>query len=230
MFNIKWNPDNNGVILTTEESDINYPIRPVFYEELDIIGFPSLGFSYPRCEAPIMWAGGRNYYYNGEKIASTKGGGFFEPIKIDLFSKKRNLNAVDLNEVIEQNNEKINFYTQDSIDFIRSAADKYQHRVDIITVSYSGGKDSIVVVDLVNRALDTNSFIVIFADTKMESPETYSTIRHFIHQNPAIKFLTAEYDSQPMEYWNQLGPPSRTLRWCHTIYKTSPYIKTIRNI
>jgi len=228
MFNNKWDPENNGVILTTEESDINYPIRPVFFEELDLLGFSSIGFLYPKSKEPILWAGGRNYYYKGEKIATTKGGGYYEDIKLEIFTDTRDLKPINIKKVIEKNREKLNIISQDSIDFIRSAFEKYQKKVDIATVSYSGGKDSIVLVDLVNRALDNNSFIVIFADTKMESPETYKTINRFIHQNPTVKFLKAEYSLDPLHYWKTLGSPGRTVRWCHTLFKTSPYIKKVR--
>lgn len=228
MFNIKWDPDINGVLLTTEEGDVNLPVRPVFYEELDLLGFQDLGFNYPKSVEPILWVAGRNYYYNGQRIATTTGGGYYEDIKLEIFTKERNLEATDLKLIIERNREKIIFYTHDSIDFIRSTVEKYKNSIDAVTVSYSGGKDSIVVADLVNRALDNDSFIVIFADTKMESPDTYRTVNRFIHENPTIKFLKAEYEYDPLHYWSQFGPPSRTLRWCHTVFKTAPYLKTIR--
>jgi phosphoadenosine phosphosulfate reductase len=228
MFNIKWDPEVNGVLLTTEEGDVNLPVRPVFYEELDLIGFPELGFNYPKSVEPILWAAGRNYYYKGEKIATSKGGGYYENIKLEILTKNRKLEKMDINLIIDRNRDKIIFYTHDSIDFIRSTVEKYRDVIDSVTVSYSGGKDSIVVIDLVNRALDNNTFVVIFADTKMESPDTYNTINQFIHENPSIKFLKAEYDLDPLYYWSQFGPPSRTLRWCHTVFKTTPYIKTIR--
>ena len=228
MFNIKWDPEINGVLLTTEEGDVNLPVRPVFYEELDLIGFPELGFKYPKSDDPIIWSAGRNYYYNGKKIATSKGGGYFEKIKLEIFTNDRNLEPMDIKLIIERNRDKIIFFTHDSIDFIRSTVEKYRNTIDSVTVSYSGGKDSIVVADLVNRALDNNTFIVIFADTKMESPDTYRTINRFIHENPSIKFLKAEYEFEPLYYWSKFGPPSRTLRWCHTVFKTTPYIKTIR--
>lgn len=228
MFNIKWTPENNGVFLTLDEGDVNLPIRPVFFEELDLIGFSSNGFSYPKSYEPILWAAGRTYFYKGQKIAVSKGGGYYENVKLDILTKERDLEPIDLNSIISQNQEKINIYSHDSIDFIRKSVEKNQQLVDIITVSYSGGKDSIVLVDLANRALDNNSFVVIFADTKMETPETYRTINNYIHENPTINFLKAEYPKEPLSYWSHFGPPSRTLRWCHTLFKTTPYIKTVR--
>ena len=39
-------------------------------------------------------------------------------------------------------------------------------------VAFSGGKDSVVTLDLVQRALPHNSFKVLFGDTGMEFPDT----------------------------------------------------------
>lgn len=43
-------------------------------------------------------------------------------------------------------------------------------------MSYSGGKDSEVALDIVQRALPHDSFVVIFGDTGMEFPDTYKSV------------------------------------------------------
>ena len=47
---------------------------------------------------------------------------------------------------------------------------------DNIYVSFSGGKDSAVLLDLVKKALPKGSFVVIFGDTGMEFPDTYEAV------------------------------------------------------
>ena len=50
------------------------------------------------------------------------------------------------------------------------------NRVDVFYVAFSGGKDSVVALDLVQRALPHNKFKVLFGDTGMEFPDTYEAV------------------------------------------------------
>jgi len=53
-----------GILLTDKTNDeIINPPRPVFYEELDLLGFDRY-WSYPRSREPLLWAIGRRYYYS----------------------------------------------------------------------------------------------------------------------------------------------------------------------
>lgn len=228
MYNMQWDAETNGVLLTSEQGDVQSPVRPVFFEELDLLGFNSRGFRYPRVEEPLLWAAGRAYYYRGEKIAITHGGGFYEDVDLEILTEIRDIEPVNLDEVLKKNIDKIHFYTHDSINFIRSTVQEYKGKVDIVTVSFSGGKDSVVVSDLVKRTLSPSEFVVIFADTQLESRMTYQFIDQYIHENPTIHFITATLGRSQNELWNKIGPPSRINRWCHTVYKTAPIRKTIK--
>ena len=130
--------------------------------------------------------------------------------------------------MLKRNVDKIHFYTHDSINFIRSTVQEYKDKVDIVTVSFSGGKDSVVVADLVKRALNSNDFVVVFADTQLESKMTYEFVERYVHENPTIQFLKASFGRSQTELWSKIGPPSRIHRWCHTVYKTAPIRKTIK--
>jgi len=209
---------------------VHLPVRPVFYEELDLIGFPDRGFSYPKSDEPILWAAGRNYYYYGEKIATTIGGGFFEDIKLEIFTTKRKLIPISIVDVVERNLQQILFYSHDSIDFIRSKIENFENKIDIIAVSFSGGKDSVVVADLIKRSLNSNSFTIVFADTTLESPFTYSFIEKYVHENPQLNYIKTTAKHPQVEWWNVFGPPSRIHRWCHTVYKTAPIRKKLKKV
>jgi len=66
----------------------------------------------------------------------------------------------------------------------------------------------------------------------MEIPTTYEmyekTRAYYTSIYPNLKFYTARNEQHSLELWKTFGPPSRILRWCCSVYKTSPQVKLIR--
>ena len=94
--------------------------------------------------------------------------------------------------MIEQNRSIMESLVQETIKNTYNTYVKYRDKVDIFHVSYSGGKDSEVAFDIVQRALPHNEFVVIFGDTKMEFPDTYEIVektKRFCKDND-IEFYT----------------------------------------
>ena len=87
MYNINWDKDFNSIILL-KSGDGNAPsdVRPVYYEELDLLGFDTY-WKYPKSKEPLLWASGREYYYKGEKVAKITGGGFYSKPKFKEIKK-----------------------------------------------------------------------------------------------------------------------------------------------
>ena len=79
MYKIKWDKENNGISLTDkiDKKEEIAPPRPVFFEELDLLGF-NKNWDYPKDKSPLLWAIGRRYFYKGEMVAEAKGGNIFE--------------------------------------------------------------------------------------------------------------------------------------------------------
>ena len=75
MYNVEWDTETGGIILCTKvtKDTLGTSPRPVFYEELDMLGLDKLGWVYPRTDAPIMWAVKRQYFYRGKQIFEAKG-------------------------------------------------------------------------------------------------------------------------------------------------------------
>lgn len=50
MYKITWDKETGGVLLHTHivEGTLGISPRPVFYEELDLIGLDKAGWTYPR--------------------------------------------------------------------------------------------------------------------------------------------------------------------------------------
>jgi len=83
-------------------------------------------------------------------------------------------------------------------------------------VSYSGGKDSQVVLSLAKKAL--SRFKVVFIDTGIEFPETLEFVRSSCS---GLSLLSASSGSffKALDFF---GPPARDFRWCCKACKIAP--------
>lgn len=96
-----------------------------------------------------------------------------------------------------------------------------------VMVSFSGGKDSTVVSNLVINALSDPMIPHVFGDTTLEMPMTYEYFvrsRDFI---PCLIKVRNDYRSF-ISMCEELGPPSRVMRWCCTTFKTGPITELIQ--
>ena len=105
---------------------------------------------------------------------------------------------------------------------------------DIFVTSFSGGKDSQVVLDLVTRVVPAEDIVVIYSDTGYELPPSinlYKKIKDFYKQKyPNLKFYTAKNHQPVLYYWDEIGTPSRIQRWCCSIMKSAPLSKLLKDI
>ena len=92
-----------------------------------------------------------------------------------------------------------------------------------LILCYSGGKDSSVLLDLAEKNLSKDEFIVQHSHTTVDAPETVRFIRSEFKrlEEKGIKteILYAKYkDGTPITMWNliprKLLPPTRLVRYC----------------
>ncbi len=235
MYKYIWDKETGGLLLTTEELKFSKEPRPVYYEELDLLGFDRY-WDYPKDDsAPIMWAEANQYIYKGETVARVKGGNVYQRPEIVLIENEvvdQRLELVNISEMVRKNTEILQTLEQETIQKVYNVYHGYKEKIDLFYVAFSGGKDSIVALDLVQRALPHDDFKVIFSDTYMEFPDTYkcvSQVREWCHQNK-IEFLESRAERKPQETWAQFGPPATVNRWCCTVHKTAPQILLLRKI
>lgn len=295
MFNIKWDIATGGVQLTNQVTSDTLGIspRPVFFEELDLLGLDKLGWEYQRCQEPLLWAVNKQYFYRGELVFEAKGANLYDaPTIVFTPGKERlTLQPVDVAEMIRRNQDFMFLLESEAIEFIRdvfvqySAASKsvesvkanqidfealkekiekrtktkmaivredcnsfdimpleeaYKQgkreykatKIDYFIASFSGGKDSQVILDLCTRAIPSTDFQVIYSDTGYELPpslDLYEKVKAYYGERfPKLKFTLARNHESVLNYWDKIGTPSDTHRWCCTVMKTAPLYRNFK--
>ena len=294
MYKITWDRETGGIQLNLHvvEDSLSVSPRPVFYEELDMLRLKDAGWSYSRCEEPIMWACNKQYFYRGELLFEVSGANIYDAPKVTFAGGvvPGELVPVDVAAMLEKNKDPMFLIESEAIDFIRdsylaySAATKSFERVpanqiveqlkerqeqktrqkmaivkqdcdsfdvmpletaqeqgkrvfqttkiDYFLASFSGGKDSQVVLDLCTRAMPPSAFQVIYSDTGYELPSSLrlykDTEEHYKEKYPDLKFTTAANHAPVLEYWDKIGTPSDKQRWCCSVMKTGPLYRSLK--
>lgn len=233
MFSIRWNIDGNYPMLsetTVLEEQVNPP-RPVFYEELDLFGF-SEHWSYPKSKYPLLWSSGRSYYYKGIEVARVIGGGINKKPRLEVIHKGI-LKPIDVQAMIQSNKDRLVTLENEAKFFIKEVNNSKSPNVQL-SVAYSGGKDSQVVLELVSQVLSPNDYIVVYTNTGMELPDNPQivdlAIAGYKKRYPGLKFLTAKAHNDIIDNWRVFGTPSRMQRWCCSVAKSVPFYLLLTSI
>ena len=146
MYSYSWDPSTGGLLLNSSPLAFSKEPRPVYYKELDILGFDQ-HWNYAKDDTyPFMWAEANNYYYRGRLVAKTKGGSLYTAPEIVIVEEPepdgRPLRYVDIPAMVEKNRGIMETLVQDTIKRLYNTFVEYRKKVDIFHVSYSGGKDS----------------------------------------------------------------------------------------
>lgn len=236
MYAYTYDEQSGGLLLTSSPLAFSKEPRPVYYKELDILGFNKY-WNYEKNDAyPYMWAEANSYYYRGRKVAQTKGGSCYTAPEIVILEDPepngKLLRFVDIPAMVEKNRSILEGLVQDTIKKAYNTYEQYKRKIDVFYVAFSGGKDSVVALDIIQRALPHNSFMVLFGDTGMEFPDTYQVIDKIEQdcEEKGIKFLRSHSKYSPEYTWRKFGPPSQTMRWCCSVHKTTPQILLLREV
>ena len=142
------------------------------------------------------------------------------------------INEININKMLKHNKKMLFAIENDAIDFIENVCKKYDKYP--FSVSFSGGKDSQAVLDLVTRVIHSNNINIIFSDTTLEHEYTYQTVKKTIdcykNKYPDLKFNEAKPVKPANLLFNDMGLPSRFHRWCTPVLKTTPYNKLINQL
>lgn len=295
MYKITWDEETGGVLLHPRVVDgtIGVPPRPVFCEELDLLKLGELGWTYPHCEEPIMWAVNKQYFYRGKHLFDAKGANIYTApiLEFEKGVEPMQLLPVDMAKMLKRTSDLMFVLENEAIEFIRDIYTEYttvnntynkaeankldfeamankleksskqkmavvkqdcdsfdimplevaesegkkallSTKIDRFIASFSGGKDSQVVLDLCTRAIPPTDFEVIYSDTGYELPPSlrlYEEVKEYYKQKfPALRFLTARNHESVLNYWDKIGTPSDTHRWCCSVMKTAPLYRMLK--
>lgn len=234
MYSYEWDIETGGLLLNSSPLSFSKEPRPVYYKELDILGFDK-HWNYEKNDSyPYMWAEANNYWYRGRLVAKTKGGSSCTAPELLLVDEpepnNEPLRFVDIPRMVEKNKNLLEKLTQETIKKVFNTYNEYKGKVDVFYVAFSGGKDSVVTLDIIQRTLPHNKFKVLFGDTGMEFPDTYKVVDKVkqLCEEAGIEFLTSKSLLEPEDTWHKFGPPAQTMRWCCSVHKTAPQVLLLR--
>ena len=231
MYGYEWT-DEYGIFRLTIDAKIQKEIRPVFHEELDFFGMDAY-WDYPKdTDAPLLWAEGvRRYVLNGKPVAEAQGGGFYTKPVIHLLTEERlKLQPIDTDRLYEVNRSLMVSLQQKAIHFIQEQHEKYMKQGYSFVCAFSGGKDSLALLDLTARALAPSDFYVVFSNTGMELSDTLASVEKAKAHWPQLRFEEAKCHMDPEESWDEFGPPASKIRWCCAVHKSVPTVLLLRKI
>lgn len=214
-------------------------LRPVFPEErllVEILLKKPMKYKDSACFS----SGGGVYFFDGKKVKISQREAM-EKDPNEILSELKKYTEENIyysqyfNELrwvksfIDVNRRHLNMIVQEASDFIREEAENVSS--DSMFVSFSGGKDSTVTSSLVLNALGKDEIIHIYGDTTLEYPESIEYISRFRKVHPKVPMITAKNKDQNFfDLCEKVGPPSRVLRWCCTVFKTGAINRKIEQL
>ncbi len=93
-----------------------------------------------------------------------------------------------------------------------------------VTLSFSGGKDSLAAFGLAEKAI--RDLTLIFINTGLEFPETVAYVDDFARRS-GVKLIKADAGRAFWEQVDTFGPPAKDFRWCCKVCKLAPVTSLI---
>ena len=210
-------------------------LRPVFPEERLLVEI-MLGKTPNEFKKCSVWASNNRYYVDGKKYILNNS--LFNSLNADIvreiISKNQENNSYEffnkyVSNFIKANKFRLSYIIDEANEFIKKTSSNMEE--EKIVLSFSGGKDSTVVADLVIKALGNPNLVHIFGDTTLEFPSTLQYIERYRQNHlQAIFHIVKNYDQNFMSVCEDIGPPARMMRWCCSMFKTGPITRVLNDI
>ena len=82
MYSYTYDKKTGGILLNSSPTSFSKEPRPVYAQELDLLGFDKYWSYDKQTESPYMWAEANNYWYRGILVAKLKGGNIYNEPEI----------------------------------------------------------------------------------------------------------------------------------------------------
>lgn len=123
-----------------------------------------------------------------------------------------------MDDVVAANKDYIKALGKDAMNTIKGAVNLKDNKEKPVFVSFSGGKDSLVVLDLAASALVHRPFTAVFLNTGIDYPETVEFARSYCES----RNIPFEEMSAGDDFWKTLkvqNHPTKDSRWCCKVCK-----------
>lgn len=161
-------------------------------------------------------------YFNssefGSKMDSEPAEKVLRVRKIDSSEAFLHKKVPSMASCIEANKKHLQALGKNAINTIRGLANRKEYRELPVYVSFSGGKDSLVVLDLTRSALKKREFKAFFVNTGIEFPETVEFARDFCREL-GVPFEEMNSGEAFWDNVDRFGPPAKDFRWCCKVCK-----------
>ena len=138
--------------------------------------------------------------------------------RIDSSMASLHPEAPDLSACIEANKKHLQVLGKNAINTIRGIVSRNENIRLPVYVSFSGGKDSLVSMDLARASLKQRELKAFFLNTGIEFPETVEFVRISCQKME----IPLEEINAGSAFWDQIGkfgPPAKDFRWCCKVCK-----------
>ncbi|MBR2254916.1 MAG: phosphoadenosine phosphosulfate reductase family protein [Candidatus Methanomethylophilaceae archaeon] len=125
----------------------------------------------------------------------------------------------DLRTMVDCNRDHIRSLARRAVKEIRTFVESPKSKGLPVTVSFSGGKDSLAAYGLASKACENITLVNI--DTGLEFPKTVEYVNRFSEKSD-IPILTAHGGNGFWDNVDSFGPPAKDFRWCCKVCKLGP--------
>lgn len=146
--------------------------------------------------------------------------------KLDGNPVSLNPHISSVQDVIKANTSHMEKISRDAANVIKGIVNRKEYKDLPVHVSFSGGKDSLVVFDLTRSTLKKRHVKAFFLNTGIEFPETVEFARNFC-SSCGIELIESAAGDAFWENLERFGPPAKDMRWCCKVCKLAPANRVI---